>query len=315
MKPFHTILFAADFSENSKEAFHAACSVAIENETRIFVLYVDEPSLVPEEPVYFGQQAVQYQAVVPDKAHIEAIKQKLREVYAPGRPIDVEYERREGDPSREILRMADEIDCDLIAMGTHGRTGLRSLLAGSVAVSVMRRAHCPVLALRSAEYPNLAREIRVILHPTDFSVDSEAALKVARWLARDRGARLIILHVAALDVVLEGTATAEVDPRFYRDALDDLRRKVSGPDLKQPVETVLTRGFAPEGIVDTANDVGCDLIVMGTHGRTGLTRLLMGSVAENVLPRANCPVLIIKGAQGVSGLTVDDPSEQVLSVR
>jgi len=314
MKPFRTILFAADFSENSKEAFRAACSVAIENKTRIFVLYVDEPSWVPQEPVYFGQQAVQYRAVLPGNARIETMTRKLREVYAPCRPIDVEYERREGDPAHEILRMADEIECDLIAMGTHGRTGFRSLLAGSVAVSVLRGAHCPVLAFRSTEYPNLAREIRVILHPTDFSVDSEAALKVARWLARDHGARLIILHVATLDVVLEGRASAEVDPHFYRDAIDELRAKVSGPDLKQPVETILTRGFAPEGIVETAKDVGCDLIVMGTHGRTGLTRLLMGSVAESVLPRANCPVLIIKGAQGVSGLTEDEPAEMLLSV-
>ncbi len=76
--------------------------------------------------------------------------------------------------------MAEEIDSDLIVMGTHGRTGLRGLLAGSVAIAVLRGARCPVLALRSAEHPRETKEIRVILHPTDFSVDSEAALKVAR---------------------------------------------------------------------------------------------------------------------------------------
>ncbi len=69
MQPFRNILFAADFSENSREAFRAACSVAIENKTRIFVLHVDEPNWVPEEPVYFGQQAIQYRADAPDKAH------------------------------------------------------------------------------------------------------------------------------------------------------------------------------------------------------------------------------------------------------
>ena len=60
--------------------------------------------------------------------------------------------------------------------------------------------------------------------------------------------------------------------------------------------------------------MGSDLIVMGTHGRTGLSRLLMGSVAENVLPKANCPVLIVKPAQGISALTSDQPAEEVLSV-
>ena len=65
-----------------------------------------------------------------------------------------------------------------------------------------------------------------------------------------------------------------------------MRKRVDGPDLKYPVETLLRRGYAAEGIIETAEEVGCDLIVMGTHGRTGLTRLLMGSVAENVLPKA-----------------------------
>jgi nucleotide-binding universal stress UspA family protein len=314
MKPFRKILFAADFSENSKEAFHAACSVAVENHTRIVVLHVLEPNWVPEEPVYFGQQAVQYHTEGPDKAYIETIMRKMRKVYAPGRPIDVEYETKQGDASKEILRIADEIDCDLIVMGTHGRAGLRGLIAGSVAISVMRSARCPVLALRSAEFARQTEDIRVILHPTDFSVDSEAALKVARWLARDQQARLIILHVATLDVLTDGTAAAEVDPGVYRDALEDLRRRISGADLTHPVETLLTRGFAAEGIVQTADEVGCDLIVMGTHGRTGLTRLLMGSVAENVLPRSNCPVLIVKAGQGISGLRADEPAEQLQSV-
>ena len=90
MQPFRKILFAADFSENSREAFQAACAVAIENKTRIFVLHVDEPNWVPEEPIYLGQQAIQYYANAPEEAHQEAIKQKMREAYVPSRPIDVE---------------------------------------------------------------------------------------------------------------------------------------------------------------------------------------------------------------------------------
>ena len=72
---------------------------------------------------------------------------------------------------------------------------------------------------------------------------------------------------------------------------------IEGPDLKYPVESVLTQGFAPEGIIETAQEMDCDLIVMGTHGRTGLSRLLMGSLAEHVLPRASCPVLMVKAGQ------------------
>ena len=85
MQPFQTILFAADFSENSKEAFRTACSLAVENQTRIVVFHVLEPSLVPEEPVYFGQARIQYYDAGRDEAHLESLRRGLREVYWPGR--------------------------------------------------------------------------------------------------------------------------------------------------------------------------------------------------------------------------------------
>jgi nucleotide-binding universal stress UspA family protein len=122
---------------------------------------------------------------------------------------------------------------------------------------------------------------------------------VARSLARDFGARLILLHVLPVEVVMEGTMAAELDPAAFRDALETMRRRLDGPDLKYPVETDLIHGFAPEEITRMASVLGCDLIVMGTHGRSGLGRLLMGSVAESVVPRADCPVLVVKPPEGV----------------
>ncbi len=211
------------------------------------------------------------------------------------------YRVNEGNAAEEILRVANEIGSDLIVMGTHGRTGLRWLLAGSVAVAVLHGATCPVLAVRSIEQPRPAQEIEVILHPTDFSTDSEAALKVARQLAREHGARLIIAaRRKESRSLVDGTPAADIDPRAYHDAIENVRKRVDGPDLKYPVETVLRHGYPAEEIVLTAHDMGCDLIVMGTHGRTGLSRLLMGSVAENVLPKANCPVLLVKAGQAAS---------------
>ena len=289
MQTFRTILFAADFSENSKEAFRAACSLATANETRLVVLHVAEPTLLPQEPIYYGQLTVQFVPADPDKARHAELKQKLREFYAPDCPLDVAYRTNEGTAAEEILSVAQEIGSDLIVLGTHGRTGLRWLLAGSVAVSVLHGANCPVMALRSTAEPHQAKEIQVILHATDFSADSEAALRVARQLAREHGARLIIVHAEKLEVLVDGTPAAVIDPRAYHDAMENLRKRVDGPDLKYPVSTVLRRGFAAEEIILTAVDMGCDLIVMGTHGRSGLGRLLMGSVAENVLPRATAP--------------------------
>jgi len=275
---------------------------------------VVEPNWVPEEPVYYGQQSVQFHPAEADQSRHEALRRELREVYTPDHPIHVDYQTREGEAAVEILRTAKELGSDLIVMGTHGRTGLSWLLAGSVAIAVLRGAHCPVLALRSIEKPREAKEIRVILHPTDFSVDSEAALRVARWLAWHHGARLVILHVAMLEVLVDGTTAADVDPRDYRDALDEVKKRVDGPDLKHPIETILTRGYTAPGIIETADDLGADLIVMGTHGRTGLSRLLMGSVAEQVLPKANCPVLVFKPAQRISEPTSDRPAQKMVTV-
>jgi nucleotide-binding universal stress UspA family protein len=73
-----------------------------------------------------------------------------------------------------------------------------------------------------------------------------------------------------------------------------MRKRLDGPDLKYPVETRISRGFPPDEILATAAESRCHLIVMGTHGRTGLLRSLMGSVAESVLSQAECPVMIVK---------------------
>jgi nucleotide-binding universal stress UspA family protein len=80
------------------------------------------------------------------------------------------------------------------------------------------------------------------------------------------------------------------------------------------VETRLSQGDAPDQILRTAGEVGADLIVMGTHGRTGLGRLLMGNVAESVLPEANCPVLVVKTPERVSPPTSDRPAAQAVTV-
>jgi nucleotide-binding universal stress UspA family protein len=294
MPIFQSILVAADLSEGSREAFRAACSLAHDGEARVVVLNVLEPRYLPEGPVYVGQQTIRYLRVPRDRADHESMEERLREVYAPARPLEVEYRTTEGEAAEEILRVAGEVQGDLIAMGTHGRTGLRRLLAGSIAEAVLRKAPCPVVALRGQEPPRRDDSIRVILHPTDFSASSEAALEVARLLARDHGARLVLLHVTPLDVALEGALVAGGNPQADLDSLQALRTRVEGPDLKFKVDVRLAEGDAAVETLRIAEDFGADLIVMGTHGRSGMSRLLMGSQAEAVLRRARGPVLVVK---------------------
>jgi nucleotide-binding universal stress UspA family protein len=296
MSGFRTVLIAADFSEGSIAAFATACSLAREGETRMTVLNVMGPGPVADE-------------------RHEATLDRVRAAYAPDRSLTVVYLVRAGDPAATVLAAAAELGCDLIVMGTHGRTGLGRLLTGSVAETVLRQARCPVLVLHSSESPGATpgtlahagepgptagkgravRHVGTVGHPTDFSECSGVALRVARALARDHGARLVLLHVVTqIDVPhLDEPATVE-DPETCRETLDGLCQLLEGADLKYPVTARLRLGEPPAEVLRTADETGCDLLVMGTHGRTGLGRLLMGSVAEEVLRHARCPVLMIK---------------------
>ncbi|MHC5543726.1 universal stress protein, partial [Singulisphaera rosea] len=135
----------------------------------------------------------------------------------------------------------------------------------------------------------------VILHPTDFSDRSRTALQAARALAQARGARLILLHVISIEDFVEIPLFPDRGPS--RAALASLADQIDGPDLKHPVETRLSEGEVATEIVQVADEADCSLIVMGTHGASGLSRLLMGSVAESVLRKAGRPVLIVKSTQ------------------
>jgi nucleotide-binding universal stress UspA family protein len=138
--------------------------------------------------------------------------------------------------------------------------------------------------------------IHTILHPSDFSEYSSHALAVAGSLARDHGARLIVLHVAEPEVVVgESGILVPLPPGCREDTLERLRG-LPLPDPNIRVEPLLEEGNPVEEILRTAEQTRCDLIVLGTHGRTGLRRLLVGSVAESVLRRARCPVLTVRGA-------------------
>jgi universal stress protein A len=135
--------------------------------------------------------------------------------------------------------------------------------------------------------------IATILHPTDFSPHSEHAFQLACSLARDHGSRLIILHVAEPPVVGYGTALSP-PPGGDWQAVENRLWRLQSSDCKLPVEHRLEWGDPKAEILRVAEESKCDLIVMGTHGRTGLVHLLMGGVAEQVVRKAPCSVLVAK---------------------
>lgn len=136
--------------------------------------------------------------------------------------------------------------------------------------------------------------IRTILHPTDFSECSSYAFQVACSLARDHGARLVLVHVTSSVVITAPFVTIPPEPVDIR---EQLQKELAALQPSEPgiqIDRHVREGDPGREILSLAQEIHADLIVMGTHGRTGLGRLLVGSVAEQVLRKAVCPVLTVK---------------------
>lgn len=179
--------------------------------------------------------------------------------------------------------------------GTHQRVAKHSQGWHPICPEKLR---CSIPCLDSGELVMFS--IRKILHPTDFSDQSRAAFELACALARDYQAQLLIVHVNrptpiyAPDGIAVGVPVE--NPLELRARLADVRPT----DPRITVEHHLLDGDPAEQILKTAQSQNVDLIVMGTHGTTGLARLLLGSVAESVLRKASCPVLTVKAPVLVS---------------
>jgi nucleotide-binding universal stress UspA family protein len=151
--------------------------------------------------------------------------------------------------------------------------------------------------------------IRTILYPTDFSARSEYAFPLACSLARDHDARLLVMHVVPPPQAVgydEMPLPPPLSPEYNEQMAANLRR-LQPPDPALRVEYRLEEGFAATEILRLAEEAKADLVVMGMHGRTGLSRLVLGSVAEHVVRKARCSVLTVKAPfPGVeSGLPVE----------
>lgn len=209
-----------------------------------------------------------------------------------------------GSPAEEILDYAERSGIDLIAMTTYGRSGITRWLMGSVAEKVVKGAKSPVLLVRSKlaeEYAPLEKAMfKRILIPLDGSEFGEAALNHAEALAVEMKASVILLHVnppptTLMETALLGSTGKDVLEELRTAGKDYLagvgkRLKEKGIDTEQEVAT----GDPAERILEYAKENDVSLIAMSTHGRTGLARWTLGSVADKVIHGAEAPVLLVR---------------------
>lgn len=186
---------------------------------------------------------------------------------------------REGEtPHQLIIDEAVEKKADMIVIGRRGRSGLMKVLMGSVAAKVIGHAPCKVLIV-----PRAARiECRNILVATDGSAHSIAAAAEAIGIAKRCGSNVIAVSTMYVE---EGFEEAKANVG----AVVEMARKEG-----ISVEALTPPGRSHDVIVETAGGRGVDLIIMGTYGKTGLKKILMGSSTEKVIGRANCAVLVVR---------------------
>jgi nucleotide-binding universal stress UspA family protein len=202
----------------------------------------------------------------------------------------------------EICRLAQKIPADLIVMPTHGRTGLKHVFLGSTAERVVRHSPCPVLVVRerrrqSKTGPRLT--VKRILVPVDFSECSQEGLQYAIGFANQFGARIMLLHATYLGYIYSSEGTALYDVRGLQNAARENAERQMQKFVRAAkfgcvkYETAFTDGSPALDICAFAKQHDVDLIVSSTHGLTGFEHVMIGSIAEKVVRRAPCSVLVV----------------------
>lgn len=231
---------------------------------------------------------------------------------------DLETELVHGEPTETIVDYAEEIDADVLVMGTHGRTGVRRYVAGSVTEGVVRHAAAPVLTVRADGRETTPGSFDEVLLPTDGSPAAEAAVEHGLTMAGIADARVHVLNVVDVSDTTGG-ASASV----ATDLVDQLREsgqtavdRVAAVAREAGFETTtsVVEGFPARDVLHYAEESGVDLIAMGSHGRTGVSRFLLGSTTERAIRHADVPVLAVNTrhlseTELADGAALPDPDE------
>jgi nucleotide-binding universal stress UspA family protein len=288
------ILLATDFSQPAQRAYAYAAKLATALSTRMVILNVLEgpPGLDREFPV---------NTLYLKQLQEEADRELTRLVrLAKKAGVSVEPWLEYGNTAHCISQAAEKTAAALIVLGTHGRTGWNRALLGSTAEAVVREAPCPVLTVRMTEEPIGPPDtvaIECLLVPIDFSECAQEALEYAARLAKQLNARLRLVHAMTsaaypLDFALFGVSEEMALREKVHAHLDELVSVVKADGIA--AESVSEIGAPADVILKHAKEEGAGAIVMGTHGRRGLSHLALGSVAEYVVRHAACPVFTVK---------------------
>ncbi len=221
------------------------------------------------------------------------------------RPQKEDCHLRIGKPVQEIIAAAQELKADLIVIATHGCSGFKHLRLGSTTEKVIRHAPCPVLVVREATRGPIRTVcegivLQQILVPVDLSECAKQGARYASVFATQVGADLLLMHVVQPPdyMAAEGGMVGSDWPQLVETALLDAEDKLDEmvnflPLVGISAETRVEVGTPVEKLTEATKHPDIDMVVTSTHGYTGLRHALLGSVAEQLVRSANCPVLVV----------------------
>jgi nucleotide-binding universal stress UspA family protein len=273
-------LCPTDFSAGANQAVQVAAMLAKRTKAELVIAHAWHIPAIGVEGAYgFGR---------PDDVARDAQEQLEETVSA----IDgAKCKLLHGTPWKEIVSLLEKEKFDLCVIGAQGRTGLARVLLGSVAEKVVRHAPCSVLAVRADDMP---KPFEHALVPTDFSDSARHALAYAATVIPADGV-ITLLHVLEVPSSYGGglpdKAGRELDERVTK----QLEREASHVKSKARIETIYRVGSPGAELLHAVDrDKTVDLVVMGSHGRSGIKEAVVGSVAEKTVRHARCPVLVTR---------------------
>ncbi len=295
------IVVGIDFSEHSEVAAHEAVDIARHTGAEVVLVHVgtviDTGIARAAEGTVEEWETIVKDQLSADRRALEDLRGRLA-----GQGADVSHMVIDGFPDTGLAQAAKELGAELVVSGSHGRTGIARWLLGSVAERTVRLTGASVLVARPGG--DHSGGYKRLLVPTDFSDFSEKAIEMALVLAAP-GAHVDLVHFWQLPMVAAGyeAPVAETAVGPMREALEneadrrgrELVAKYGGGNVEITYHAV--QAGAAFGIVERTKEEGnrYDLIVMGSHGRRGFRRFILGSVAETVVRHAPCSVLVVHG--------------------
>lgn len=287
-KRYGRILVATDFSDAAEVACRGAARLALGWGAAVEIVHALPPARYAAEVLAGSESELLKQL---EQAALIELTRVQKESFS---GLEVSLAALQGtSPAMAVVDHAEKSGADLCIVGSHGRTGLSRMLIGSVAEAIVRHAPCDVLCIPPGVDVEALPPKR-ILAPTDFSELAERGLAVAGALARSGPSQLTLVHVLdAMHPAIPAAAFAEEKlSRHERHAALSSYRAEHLADLTDVATEVEVEGSPADAICRLA--ATADLVVLATHGRTGLSRLLIGSVAERVVRHAPCATLVVR---------------------